>query len=57
MKDSKKKEVTKNIRQEPKTYTVKHPDGHIYVNRSLEAIEAAQGLSKKELEKRGWIFK
>ena len=52
---SKKKEITKNI-EAPRVATVKHPDGHIYVNRNIAELEAAYGMSKAELIKKGWSF-
>ncbi len=52
---NKKKEITKNI-ELPKVATVKHPDGHIYVNRDISELEAAYGMSKEELIKKGWSF-
>ena len=55
MSNSKKKEVTKNI-EVPKVTAVKHPDGHIYVNRNISEIEAAYGMPKEELIKKGWSF-
>ena len=52
---NKKKEIAKNI-EAPKVATVKHPDGHIYVNRNIAELEAAYGMSKAELIKKGWSF-
>ncbi len=53
--NKKKKEIVKNI-ELPKVATVKHPDGHIYVNRNVSELEAAYGMSKAELIKKGWSF-
>lgn len=52
---SKKKVVSKNV-QGSQLCTVQHPSGHIYVNQRIEDIEIAYGLSKSELEEKGFTF-
>lgn len=50
-----KKKVFKNVQDDqPESYRVTHPDGHIYVTKNVDAIAAANGCTVDDLKERGW---
>lgn len=40
----------------PKTWTIKHPAGHIYVLTDLDGFLRVHQRTKAELERHGWKF-
>ena len=53
---SKKPTISKNIPKRVICWIVKHPHGHIYSLPKLEPLIGQLGLSRSELELRGWTF-
>jgi hypothetical protein len=40
----------------PKSWTIKHPSGHVYVINDLTVFLRVHHKTQKELEEQGWSF-
>ncbi len=53
---AKKPTIEKNLVRNPVKWTAKHPAGHLYSMKSLDSLMSHYGLSKEEMEAKGWEF-